>query len=299
MPDRHNDEIDLLNILNVLWSGKWWVIGITVLFSAAGVAYSLSLPDIYRSEGIYAPAQKQGVGGLMGQLGGLASLAGVGFKGGESSDIDQAIALITSWPFLERVIDKHKLKPLVMGVKGWHSETREIIWDGEIYDPVRKEWLRKPTKGKDAEPSSFEVYDALVKTIQVSLDPKTSLLKISVEHYSPYVARDWVKLLVDELNSQFRARDMDAASSNINYLQEKIAQTGIAEMRTVFYGMIETQMKTLMLAEVDEEYLVKTIVEPKVSERKSGPKRLLLVIVCMIAGSIFACVFLIARKAFT
>ncbi|MDZ7925023.1 MAG: hypothetical protein U5M23_13440 [Marinagarivorans sp.] len=64
------------------------------------------MPNIYKSEGIYAPAQKQSGGGLAAQYGGLAAMAGISLGGGESNDIDQSMALITSWPFLEGVINR-------------------------------------------------------------------------------------------------------------------------------------------------------------------------------------------------
>ncbi len=277
-----SDEIDLRELFTVLWQGKWWILGITFLFAVAGVFYALSLPNMYKSEGVYAPAQKDnGAGGMAGQLGGLASLAGVSLGGGESNDIDQAMVLITSWPFLEGVINKHDLKPLIMGVKGWNRESGELIWDEEVYDPEAKKWLREPPKGMKAEPSSYETYDRFNQMIKVSMDTKTSLLKITVEYYSPDKAREWVNIISAEINEKFRIRDMEEAKKNIGYLSEKISETSIAEMQTVFYGMIEAQMKTLMLAEVDKEYLVRNVISPKSPELKSGPKRTLILFVCI------------------
>jgi uncharacterized protein involved in exopolysaccharide biosynthesis len=46
-------------------------------------------------------------------------------------------------------------------------------------------------------------------------------------------------------------------------------------MRNVFYGLIEEQTKTLMLAEASAEYALKTLSPAKVPEEKWGPKRLL------------------------
>jgi uncharacterized protein involved in exopolysaccharide biosynthesis len=290
-----SDEIDLRELFAILWQGKWWIMGVTFLFALAGVAYALSLPNLYKSEGIYAPTQKQGGSALGGQLGGLASLAGVNLGGGESNDIDQAMALITSWPFLEKVIDKHDLKPLIMGVKGWNPETGELIWHDKIYDPVAKKWLREVPDGKSPEPSSFETFSRLSRMLTASFDAKTSMLTVGVEYYSPVVAKEWVTLLVAEINDAFRARDMAESKKNIDYLEQKIAQTSIAEMQAVFYGMIETQMKTLMLAEVDQEYLVRNIVSSKVPERKSKPARAIICILFLIIGGGLSCGFVLIR----
>jgi len=255
---------------------------------------------MYTSEGVYAPAKKEGgSGGMGGQLGGLASLAGVSLGGGESNDMDQAIAIITSWPFLESVIDKHELKPLIMGVEGWNKTTGELVWNNEVYDPPNKKWLREPKEGQKAEPSSYETFETLSKMIVVSFDKKTAMLNVAVEYYSPVVAQEWVKILVNEINAAFRLRDMAESKKNIDYLEQKISETGIAEMQAVFYGMIEAQMKTLMLAEVDEQYLVESVVEPKVAELRSSPNRKIILVLAVLLGAFIACLFIFAKAFFS
>ena len=124
--------------------------------------------------------------------------------------------------------------------------------------------------------------------LTASFDQKTAMLNVAVEYYSPAVAQEWVTILVAEINDAFRTRDMAESKKNIGYLEQKIAETSIAGMQTVFYGMIETQMKTLMLAEVDEQYLVKRVVEPKVAELKSSPNRKIILILAVLAGCLIS-----------
>src|SRR6056300_302447 len=94
-----DDEIDLLELWNILWKGKWLIIAITAVFAVGTVVYALSLPDIYRTDVLLSPAEDDGSpgGGLsgLGQLGGLASLAGVDI-GGSSSVLqkDRALAIM-------------------------------------------------------------------------------------------------------------------------------------------------------------------------------------------------------------
>lgn len=291
-----SDEIELREFFRVLWRKKWLIIGIVILFAVAGVVYSLSLPNIYKSEGVYAPAQKEaGDGRMAGQLGGLASLAGVNLSSGISSDIDQAIALITSWPFLEYVVVKHDLKPIIMGVEGWDRETNEPIWDDEIYDPLAKQWQSQPREGKTAEPSGFEVFKELSKKLTVSKDPKTGLVNISFESYSPEFSSIVLDLIVSELNSHFQARDIKEANERIKYLESKISGTSLSEMQAVFYRMIEAQIKALMLAEVSEEYVLKTVVERKVPEEKNSPRRSLIVIFVAMVGGVLAVILVFVR----
>ena len=286
------DEIDLRELFSILWRGKWWIIGITFLFAVAGVSYALSLPNMYKSEGVYALAQKEGSGGGMaGQLGGLASLAGVSLGGGESNDIDQAMALIVSWPFLEEIVEQNKLAPYILAVKGWDRSSGDFIWNSEIYDVASERWKIIGA----GNPTSYEVFRALSEFITVSTNAKTGMVTVSVTHYSPVIAEAWVRLLVVTINSHFQRRDIVDAKLNIDYLSNKIDETGIAGMQTVFYGMIESQMKALMLAEVGDEYLLRVVVPPKIAEQKVKPSRAFICIVFFFSGVVLSGLFVLVR----
>ena len=161
-------EVDLRQFFAVLWRGKWWIVALSIIFAIAGALFSMSLPNLYTSEGVYAPVKKDGSSiAMSGQLGGLASLAGVNLGGAGNSDVDQAMVFITSWPFLEKVIDKYDLKPLLFGVQEWDEESQSIVWDEELYDPEAGVWLGEYS---EREPSSFDAFVALNERIVASFD---------------------------------------------------------------------------------------------------------------------------------
>ncbi len=47
-----DDEIDLRELLHVLWSGTWLIGGITFAVTVIAVVAALMLPDIYRAEAL-------------------------------------------------------------------------------------------------------------------------------------------------------------------------------------------------------------------------------------------------------
>lgn len=294
---RSDDEIDLREIWNILWKGKWWIIGITALFAVAAVIYALSLPNQYKAEVVLAPAQEKagGMSGLAAQYGGLAAMAGINLGGGQSSDVDQAIALVKSWPFLDAFVEKYDLKPLVMGVKKWDRVNDQIVFDPNVYDAENQLWVREPEPNKPSEPTSYEVFRVLIDMVSISQDAKTGLVRLSVEHYVPSVAHSWTEILVREVNRHFQERDVAEAARNIEYLRAKIAETSIAEMQLVFYRMVEAQMKTLMLAEVSDEYLLKTVIKPVIPEIKSKPKRALICVLGVVLGGMLSIIFVFLK----
>lgn len=290
-----DDEIDLAELARTLWAGKLLIIAITLLFAFATAGIALMLPNQYKANVILAAAQKEGggLGGLAAQYGGLAAMAGINI-GKDSGKLDQAVELLKSWSFIDAFITKYQIKPEIMAVKKWDKKSDQLIYDLEKYNSNTKTWVEQASD-VPAEPSSWKSYKTFSNMMVVSMDAKSGLLTISVEHYSPLIAAKWASLLAKELNHHFQRRDIAEAKNNIAYLQKKISETSIAEMQSVFYGMIESQTKTLMLAEVSEEYLIKTVVPAMLPEEKSKPKRSLIVLAAMFFGFGISVVVVLVR----
>src|SRR5690554_7416717 len=125
-PNQHTneDEIDLFELFMALWKGKWIIIATTFAFALSSVIYALSQPNIYRSEALLAPVEESGGLKMSGQLGGLAALAGVNLGGGGGSKVGLALEILKSREFLGRFIVKHELKPALMAVDSWNSESK-------------------------------------------------------------------------------------------------------------------------------------------------------------------------------
>ncbi len=298
---KNDEEINLRELWLIIWAGKFKIVAITVIFAITSVFYALSLPNMYKSEAILAPAQDDsqgglgGLGGLAASYGGLAAMAGINLGGGGSSRIDQAVELVKSWPFLGSFINKYKLKPQIMAVQGWNRNTNELIYNYDIYNPETQAWVSgaEVKSSETPEPSDFKAFKTLSQMLTISTDHNTGMLTISIEHFSPQLAFEWVGLLIQELNSFYQRQDMAEAQRNIDYLEAKIAETSVADMQSVFYGMIEGQIQTLMLAEVSEQYLVKTVVPAKIPELKSKPSRATICVIGAVFGGMLSLLFVL------
>ena len=290
----YDDEIDLLELWRALMRGKWIIIGFTFVFSVASVFYALSLPNMYKSTAVLAPAESSGGGGLgklAGQFGGLASLAGINLGGGGSNKTAEALEILQSWAFIEEFIQEQNIAPQVFAVKGWNPETNELIYNTEIYDPKTKVWKREPPKGKQAEPSSWELYKRFKDFLSVQDSNPSGFVTVSVEYFSPDISKAWVDFLVAKTNARFKRQDEVEARTNIEFLKLQIDETSLASMQSVFYDLIEEQIKTLMLAKGTSEYVFKTVSESRVPEERSKPKRSLICIVAAILGGMLGSIF--------
>ncbi|MBQ4799507.1 LPS O-antigen length regulator [Pseudoalteromonas sp. MMG006] len=294
-----DDEIDLRELFTAIWQGKWIIIVITALFAVASVFYAINQPNIYKSEALLAPAEEQqngGLGALAGQFGGLASLAGVNLGGGNTSNKSQlAIEILKSRQFTSNFIQKHNLLPNLMAVESWDLSTNTLTYDPDVYDPANNTWLREVKAPKQAEPSLQEAYKVFIEVISVNELKDTGMISLSVEHKSPVVAQQWVNWLIQDINAEMKNRDVDEANRSSEFLTKQLNQTKIADIRSVLYKLIEEQTKTIMFANVRDEYVFKTIDPALVPEEKSGPKRALICVVGVLLGGLLSTVLVLVR----
>jgi len=289
-----DDEIDLRELWNAIWKGKWLIIGITTTFAIVSVLYAFSLPNEYKATTLLSPASSSSASSLSklaGQFGGLASLAGINLGGGGGDDkTTVAMEILKTWGFLEGFIKKNNIQVEVFAAKGWDRATNQLIIDEDLYNLETKHWVRDfdESKGQKSEPSSWELYEEFIDRISVSQNKESGLISLSVEYYSPIIAKQWADKLVQAVNDHLQSQDRMEATKSIEYLSKKINEISNTEMQSVFYQLIEEQTKTLMLAEVSDEYVFKIVSEAMVSEEKSKPLRALISIIAVIIGGVLS-----------
>ena len=296
----YDDEIDLRELFGVLWSGKIKIIVITAIFAVGSVFYALSVPNQYKATALLAPAQSDG-GGLssaLGQLGGLASLAGVSIGGGESNESQIAQEIMKSWSFVESFIADNELEVEVYAAEGWSKGSNELHINQDTYDSKSGDWLTEDSNGNIAPPTSWQLFKAFSGMLSVSEDKKSGLVSVSIEYYSPQMAKEWLDRYVSAINEHMQSRQVAKVSNNIDYIKAQIDKTSIAEMREVFYTIIEEQTKNKMVAGASPDYAFVAVSPSMVPEEKSQPKRALICILgTLLGGMLSVLLVLVAHYA--
>ncbi|WP_404363758.1 Wzz/FepE/Etk N-terminal domain-containing protein [Marinobacter sp.] len=291
-----DDEIDLRELFATLWRGKWIIIAITSIFAVAGVAYALSQPNIYQANALLAPTDGGNGGGLGVQLGGLASLAGVnlGQEGADQTVIAKEI--LQSRAFLTDFIHRHNLKVPLMATESWSMEREEWVHNREVYNPDTGEWAIY--NGETLEPTDWDMVKKFrEKHLSVSEKKDNGMVTVSVKSLSPVAAKNWTNWLVRDINEHMRKRDVEEAEASISYLEEKLNETNISGMQQVFYQLIESETRTVMLANAQEEYVFQTVDPAVVPQEKSEPQRALIAVIATTLGGMLG-VFTIFLLAF-
>ena len=298
LSDDHFDDMDLGEILSILWSGKFIIIFVTTVFAVASVFYALSIPNQYKASVLLAPAQSDGGGlsGALGKMSGLASLAVVNLGGGESSEFEIAQEIMKSWSFVERFIADNDLAVEVFAGEGWSKTSGKLHINKDIYDIESHRWLIEDSDGNLGPPSSWQLFTKFAQMVSVSEDKKSGLVSVSIEYYSPQIAKDWLDMYVSAINEHMQERQISKVSNNIAYLENQINKTAIAEMREVFYTIIEEQTKNKMVAEASPEYAFVAVSPSMVPEQKSKPKRAQICIMGTFLGGMLSVFLVFVRR---
>ena len=288
--ERFDDEIDLLELFSIAWNRKRFIIILTSVFAIFSIVYSLSLPNIYTSSTLLAPSKQnnsvssQNFGGMSG----LASLAGVNLTSGAATKSDEAIERIRSFEFFANYfLPSIKLEDL-MAIDKWIPESNTIVYDEEIFNGKTKKWVNINGDSKKISPSSQKAYKKYKQILTVYDDEITGFISISIQHQSPIVAKNWVELIVYNINESMRELDKQDAQNAINFLSQSSNSTNVQSIRDVINSVLESKMRTLMLASTNKAYVFKTIDSPIAPEVKSGPARSLICLLGTLIGGIIS-----------
>tara|TARA_B100000780_G_C21122021_1_gene454566 strand:+ start:172 stop:1131 length:960 start_codon:yes stop_codon:yes gene_type:complete len=283
------EDVDLKELFTVLWKGKSRIIITTFIASVLSVYFALSLPNIYRSSSILSPVSHQSgnLGGISGaQMGGIASLAGISLPNDSSDKTLLGIEVLKSMQFFSKFSSENDVLVPLMASTGWNMQDNSLIINKEIYDSTSGKWVRDFTPPRKAKPSIQEAHDVFMSLLSISQDTKTGFIAITIDHYSPFIAKQWLGLIIDELNNSVRSQDIANAELAIDYLKEEIDATKLTKIQSGLYDLILTQAEKKVLAKATPEYVFQIIDPPFVPELKNSPKRAVICILGAILGGI-------------
>lgn len=254
---QQDDNIDLLDLWRVLWANRWVIAATTGLAVAIGVVYLAVATPEYRATTVISEVSKSGRDGgaaaLIGQFGGLAGLAGLDLGGGASQDDGRT--LLQSRTFAEEFITRNDLLPVLF-----------------------------PDADPDNLPKVSSGAGVLREAYTLTFDRESGLFTFSIEWTDPEMAYQWANGMIELANLVARERDIQEAERSIAYLNEQITTTNVVELQRVLYSLLETEMKSLMLANARDEYVFHVVDPALLPGSPAKPKRTIILILSVMLG---------------
>ena len=293
-----NDEINLRELFLLLWNQKFLIVSITALAAIISVYYALSIPNVYRSQALIIPVEKNGsMSSSLGGLSSLAGIAGISLPGSGSSSKDEALAILNTYQFLEKFIIKHDLLVPLMASTGWDKDRNILLINSKVYDEDNKKWVVKK-QTSNGKPSLQEAVRVFKTKVAAKLDKKNGYVTIHVDSYSPYVAKKWVDWLIEDINEHMRMDEVSRSMKSLEYLNDQVSKTNFTEIKNVLSELIKSETQTIMLSKSSPEYMFKTIDRAIVPEFKLSPKRSIICIVGTLLGGFLALILALFRGYF-
>ena len=296
-PNDFDDEIDLRELFHVLWEGKWIIVSLTAFASIFGVIYSLSLPNIYESKALLVPVNSSSsISGALRSYSGLAGLAGISLpSGGDEGNSAKAIQKIRTLSFFENNILTNIHLPDLMAFKSWNSETNKVSYNENIYDTSSNTWILDDSGPMQKIPSAQNSFEAYKSKLNLIVENKTGFVTLSIKHQSPFVAKQWVELVVNEINSFYEQKDKSKSEKAVSYLNQQISMTSLSEIKQVLAQLLQEETKKLTLIEANQFYVFDYIDPPAIMEQKSEPTRSTICIIIALLGGILSTLLVLLR----
>ncbi len=290
-----DDGIDLVKWFFVLAQGKRIIIYLTTFFSLIGIIYSLSLPNIYESKALLAPVDDSSslMSSALRDYSGLAGLAGINLPTSEnSSNSQKAIEVMGSLSFFENHVMPKIFLPDLMAVQSWNDENNKIVYDESVFKKDSNSWEKSIPSAQE----SFAVFEG--GHLSISKNKRTGYVALSIKHQSPLIAKQWVQIIFEEVNSFYRQKDKESSEKAVIYLNKQISNTSLSEIRQVTASLLEKEIQKLTLIEANNDFVFEYVYPPSVMEKKSEPRRSLIVIIFLILGTFLGIIFVISRHFF-
>ena len=296
-----SNDINLFNTIDLVWSKKVLILSVTSFFLVISILYASLAPNLYTSSALLklSDGDSSQIDSLVSDYGGLASMAGISLPSSSDNKGPFITSLIRSKEFFLFFLTFEQVKLNLMAVQNYDKHTKKIVYDNEKFDFKNKKWIRDFDDGRSQNPSYVEVSEVYNDSINLWQDDKTSFIYIDFTHESPLFANDFLNLIIKEINSQMRSQDLKKSEESLTYLYKLLEKTSDNDLRDLVFNLIETQFKTQMLANIQEDYAFREIDSPFLPEKISSPNRYLIILIGFIFGLIASILFILMNAVFT
>lgn len=269
---QQEQELSLLDVLLILRDNAWLIAGSVLLAGAAALVYAFTATPVYRAQAVLIPGgTDKNQPSLSGQLGGLAAMAGVQLPGSGNAEV--YIAQLQSRALATRFIEQQNLLPILFA---------------DQWDAGQGKWILPP--GEEP-PTAAQAYEIWKNIFSLSRERASSLVTVTLDHSERERVAQWLTQYIALVNEAIRQRDIAEAENQLRYLRAELEQTPVVEIQQAIYRLIESQIKTIMLAKSSTEYALQTLdpaVVPEADAAIFPKKKLILLMGLMLGGFVGA-----------
>jgi uncharacterized protein involved in exopolysaccharide biosynthesis len=267
-----SDTLSFVELVRLVWFRKFFVAALAIGGMAIGIGWSYLIEPEYQAQVTLSPVSgDSGGGGMLGEiagsLGGLGSLVGGGLF--NAREREEAVQFLRSRYIVDRFVEMNNLMPVLFA---------------ERWDAANHKW-----KDESPPPTMGEAYRVFNERVRVVTDDRRNgLVTLAVRWRDRAQCERWANGLVALANAELRTRAINEANRNISYLNAELDRTQQVELQQTIYRIVESQLRTIMVAKGRVDYAFKVIdpaVVPDVRDR-IRPRRAAMAAMGLVLGAV-------------
>jgi uncharacterized protein involved in exopolysaccharide biosynthesis len=303
----HNSEnkeisptLDLYSFARHIYINLKYILLLTACFVILGIIASFITPKQYTSESLLSTVSSsdgRGSSDIASQYGSLASAVGIDIGSAIGGQKDLAIRTIQSRDFLKYLLLNPNIFQVFVAAEKYNNTSKELIYNSAMIARFQS-FLNGESEVnfKDMNPSFDILYSQYLRMLSISSQTESNFIKVSVTHISPEFSQFFLTEIISQLNQKARRADLIKSNRAIEFLTTTIQETQIQEVRSTMSSLLENQLKTQLMANILDEYLLSTLDRPHYPRFPSSTSRKNIVFIFTILGFMLSTLFFMIRE---
>lgn len=290
------NQIDFGYCTSALWSKRYLILAVTLMFSIISVFTALRQPIYYQADTLIIPSNNTSMrNSISSKYSLLASISGINLSNYTSNMHQVALELIRTRWFIQQFLSNKEILPEVVAATGWDKRKNTIKLNSSIYNSSTQEWLKD---GNVTQPPTVdELKSAFHSMVTIVDTAEDGTISIKVRHFSPTLAMQICNWLIEEINRTIRDQEISRANDMVNLLQEKLLTTPNIEDKQLIYTILDEQKRIKLMASGQKDYVFR-VLDPAVTPIKPLGNRRLIAVVGTIMGFLITCFGILILKIF-
>ena len=296
----YDDEIDLKNLLSIIWAGKIYIILFSILSVFFTSLYLQSAERKYSIEYNLNPVSETISTPNIRGFSGLAAITGVQLPSSTNKDFNIFKALITS-PEISKFIFENK--KIIRDI--FRSEWDERINNFSRPPKSKIQILLSDTKklltgNKEINympPNPRRLAIFIDENIQISEDKETGFLRLTSETSRPELILSLIISAAEVTDKVMRQRYIDFSIEPLSFYKEKLRTARSREHKEALAGLIGIEEQKLMLASRGKYFIAEPYINPKISLYPTTPRPMLTLAIAIMLGFVIGIAVVFIRHA--
>jgi hypothetical protein len=284
-------------IASVITKEKWKLLVIIATFIVMAIIYLNHATYYYTATMNVTPVQTSSNSSKLGNLAGLASIAGVSLPQDSAS---MSFALYTEGLRSRLAADTLSRNPVIMQSvfkSEWNAQQARFVEPNAPMKPViraAKTILGLPQyRWRAPDSARLQVY--LQKEIKIIRSPKSPVVTIIYSNPDADFAGTMLSSLNKVVDNSLRQRSLNRSNDSIAYLTRQMARVTLAEHREAVAAALSEQEKQRMFASSSMPFAAEPFDGIIMSLRPTSPQPVIVLIAAVFAGLVAGIAWIVVR----